>query len=283
MERGDLAKCLLGLNEFQRYAAVNLTFFFSFFFPHKKKKKKGPVPVVLADAPPPPGAPVRPAGVRYASGDPDVDLNRPQIAVTAKPVLTANGLGVTLSVGTKGRSKRSEHATYAFLTGVFYLAIGIACLVIAGPRRVVSCGQGGSPALLNWVYATGIAYTIIAGAMFFIWILLRTGDNRDSKTISFHPDSKLSILISFFVFLIINISYSFAFFSSDLPVFCIHRRLDHCGRRQSLERRRRLRVFGFRTLANGHGSRYSFHHPRCDLPFGTRHLQLSQKRARARH
>ena len=134
------------------------------------------------------------------AGDPDAVSSRPQIAVTAKPVLTANGLGVTLSLGSVGTTGRSFHASYCFLTGLFYVAIGIACLVVVGPRRVVFCGQEGSPPLVHWVYATGISYTVIAGAFFFIWVLLRTGDNRDPKTISFHPDCKLP-LIAFLLFL----------------------------------------------------------------------------------
>lgn len=51
-----------------------------------------------------------------------------------------------------------------FSLSTFYLAIGIASLVIS-LRNTVDCGFGGSPPLRDWLFGTGIAYTIIGGSL----------------------------------------------------------------------------------------------------------------------
>ena len=55
--------------------------------------------------------------------------------------------------------------------GLCYLAVGIACLVIS-LQHPTQCGVPGFPPLQTWVFATGIAYTIIGGVNSLFGILL---------------------------------------------------------------------------------------------------------------
>lgn len=53
---------------------------------------------------------------------------------------------------------------FGFGISSFFLALGIACLVI-GMRNNVDCGLDGEPPLRDWVFGTGIAYTVIGGSL----------------------------------------------------------------------------------------------------------------------
>lgn len=50
---------------------------------------------------------------------------------------------------------------WAIGNGLTYLAVGIACLVITAQYPDVDCGFGGQPPLRQWLFGTGIAYTVI--------------------------------------------------------------------------------------------------------------------------
>ena len=51
-----------------------------------------------------------------------------------------------------------------FSMTTFYLAIGIASLVIS-LRNNVDCGVPGHPPLRDWLFGTGISYTVIGGSL----------------------------------------------------------------------------------------------------------------------
>lgn len=56
--------------------------------------------------------------------------------------------------------------------GILYLAVGIACLVITAKHPDVDCGFGGHPPLREWLFGTGIAYTIIGLCASIVGLLL---------------------------------------------------------------------------------------------------------------
>lgn len=56
-------------------------------------------------------------------------------------------------------------------SGLFYLAVGIASLVISQMYQT-PCGLGGTPPLWQWVYGTGIAYTIIGACLSVVGVLM---------------------------------------------------------------------------------------------------------------
>ena len=56
--------------------------------------------------------------------------------------------------------------------GLVYLAIGIAALVISLQNPTLNCGLTGQPPLREWLFGTGISYTIIGVSTSFIGALL---------------------------------------------------------------------------------------------------------------
>jgi hypothetical protein len=56
-------------------------------------------------------------------------------------------------------------------SGVFYLAVGIACLVIS-QKYPTPCGLGGNPPLWQWVFGTGISYTVIGACLGVVGVFM---------------------------------------------------------------------------------------------------------------
>jgi hypothetical protein len=196
-----------------------ISFVFSFFFVFEVRSKKaseGPVPLPRVNTPDMQDQDVKDARVRYASSEQNESEQRNRFKISASPALTSDGLALTMTLNSDslGKSRLTRAAKFCFWTGIIFLAVGIACLVISVPELAPTCGLGGSPPLLYWIYGTGIAYTIIGGCFIYVWILFRK--DRDVKSVRVQPRSNCAFNESFFF---LTLLFSVASLLSTLLIF----------------------------------------------------------------
>ena len=134
---------------------------------------------------------------------------------SSSPSLSVSGAGLTLSLGGVGRRSKVRGAADAvhysngsFWMGLIYLAVGIGCLVVSVPDPVLNCGLGGSPPLRDWVFGTGISYTIIGGAFLISWLLLKNSQLRPVYDLHSQPQCKK----------LFSCRHLFSFFSSAVAL-----------------------------------------------------------------
>jgi hypothetical protein len=156
------------------------------------------------------------------------------------PTLSLSGSGLTLSLGSATRKQDSSAEHYvpiSFWMGLVYLGVGIACLVIAVPESVPNCGLGGYPPLRNWIYGTGIAYTIIGGLFLLCWGLLKSSELKTLRQTHAQPQRNKCLLLFFFCLSVAISSYTFVNFGLVVCRRCFHICMDDCWSCEPVERR----------------------------------------------
>ena len=238
---------------------------------------RAPLPAAM----PPQPAPIQPASVRYVTSMPTE--SHPEHMASSSPALSVSGAGLTLSLGGVGRRSKVRGAADAvhysngsFWMGLIYLAVGIGCLVVSVPDPVLNCGLGGSPPLRDWVFGTGISYTIIGGAFLISWLLLKNSQLRPVYDLHSQPQCKR--LFSCFYFSHFSL-LSCAFSNIGARVFGrhVHLGLDDCRFCQSMERWRRLQLSELSAVADGTRCSYFVH--RACLGRHSRSRHSAQRRS----